>query len=265
MTYIVAILNITPDSFSGDGILKNVTERVKKFIEDGADIIDIGAESTRPGATPLSAEEEWQRLATINLPEIINLAHKNNIKISLDTRHHQVASKVIAMGVDFINDQEGFRSEEMISVVKQSEALLIMMHSLTIPADRNITIPEDKDIILEITKWAEDRKQKLLNAGIKQERIIFDPGIGLGKTANQSWHLIKNIQQFCSLNLDILAGHSRKSFLNKVTSLPFTKRDIESLAISIYLLQKGIKYIRIHDVAIHKRAFSTIKELDVCA
>ncbi|GFZ83849.1 dihydropteroate synthase [Rickettsiales bacterium] len=264
MTYIVAALNITPDSFSGDGELKNTTEKAKKLIEDGADIIDIGAESTRPGATPLSAEEEWQRLER-TLPEIINLAHKNNVKASIDTRHHQTASKAITMGVDFINDVEGFHSEEMINVVRQSEASLIMMHSLTVPADRDVTIPEDKDIIPEITKWAENTKQKLLNAGIKQERIIFDPGIGFGKTADQSWYLIKNIQQFFSLNLDILVGHSRKSFLNKITALPFAKRDIESLAISIYCLQKGVKYIRVHDVAIHKRAFSTIGELDVCS
>lgn len=259
---IVGILNITPDSFSDGGQHEDALKYARKLIEDGADIIDIGAESTRPGAKSLSYDEEWERLEPV-LAAIIKTAKAANVKTSLDTRHHKSAVKAIRLGIDWINDVRGFCAPDMINAVKDSNVRLVMMHSLTVPADKNITIAEDKDPVAEILSWTENKLQALTAQDIDKERIILDPGIGFGKTAKQSLEIMKRIDELKKSGLEILVGHSRKSFFNLITTKDFSERDVETIAASI-LIAPFVSYLRVHDVAGHKRAFNIVQSLQGC-
>lgn len=261
---LVGILNLTPDSFSDGGTCADTASALHhatQMIADGADVIDMGAESTRPGATPLDAIEEWQRLETV-LPQIIALAKDAGILTSLDTRHPATAEKAMGLGIDWINDVSGIESEAMVSIVKNSTATTVMMHNLGIPASKDITIPEHEDPVKTVFDWAEERLNSLENLGISRTQIIFDPGIGFGKTAQQSLVLLKNIEAFKKLGIRILVGHSRKSFLEAITPVPANQRDIETLATSWYLSRYQVDYLRVHNVGIHRRAFSIISTLE---
>ena len=247
-TKIVAILNLTPDSFSDGGAYlcpEHALKAIEQFIADGADVIDIGAESTRPGATPLSYEEEWQRLE----PVLKALPRNKGVEFSLDTRHAQTAQKALSYGIDWINDVSGFSDPAMLESVKHSDCKLVAMHSLSVPADKNILMSESADVAQEIIDFAEHRIAQMQAAGIVRGRIIFDPGIGFGKTAQQSWDIIDGIERFLKLGVPLLVGHSRKSFL--VANI--AERDTATLALSRTLAVKGVAYLRVHDVAAHTR------------
>ena len=246
-TRLVGIVNITPDSFSDGGKAlrpDDALAAIQQLIADGADIIDIGAESTRPGATPLTAEEEWQRLE----PVLALLPRESSVEFSLDTRHPYTARKALAH-VDWINDVSGFADNAMIDAVKNSQCKLVVMHSLSVPADKNIVMPESADVIEELIAFAKQRISALEAAGIAHGRIVFDPGIGFGKTAKQSLDILHNIESFSVLGVPLYIGHSRKSFLGGNPA----ERDAATLAISRDLAAHGIAYLRVHDVAAHAR------------
>ncbi len=247
-TKIVGILNITPDSFS-DGNkytdAKSIIDHTRQLIKDGADVIDVGAESTRPNATKLSDEDEWQRLSPI-IEKIINICHKHNVKVSLDTYHAESARKSIELGVDYINDVSGFKNPKMTEAIKNTDTKLIVMHSLTVPADKSINIPENVDVVEEIKNWAISKILQLNDSGIDKSRIIFDPGIGFNKTVSQSKELIERVGEIKELNVPIYIGHSRKSFLGDVED-----RNQATIQISNKLIEKNINYIRVHDVRGH--------------
>lgn len=250
-TKIVAILNVTPDSFSDPDASQPrdcFLYRAAQLIEAGADIIDVGAESTRPKANPVSPEEEWRRLEV--LPELISICHRADKAISLDTRHAETAAKAIALGVDWINDVSGGEAA-MLEAVKDSGATLVIMHSLTIPADANETLPESADAVEEVRRWAEGKLEQLARMGIERERIILDPGIGFGKTKLQSLELIMRMEQLQTLGMPLLAGHSRKSFLTLFTDAPAAQRDDVTLALSSILIKKNIDFLRVHDAGRH--------------
>ena len=260
---LMGILNVTPDSFSdggdnnGDAGAAAMLARVQALLNDGADIIDIGAESTRPGATVLSAEEEWQRLEGI-LPEAISRIHAAGKQVSVDTRHPETAARAIGLGVDTINDVSGCTNPQMLAVLADSSCDIIFMHSLTIPADKSITLPEDVDVIEALKAFAAERAAECEALGIKKERLIFDPGIGFGKTAKQSIDILKrapDLNRLGELGLKLLIGHSRKSFLAEFTDCPATERDSLTLAVSQYLLQHSVDIIRVHNVALHHELF----------
>lgn len=253
---IIGILNITPDSFSDGGKFSCVDSAVKKaiqLIEEGAGIIDIGAESTRPGAKLITSEEEQIRLQDI-LPEIIKLG----ADISLDTYHPETAAMAIKAGVHWINDVSGLNNSRMIDAIKDSHVKIVFMHNLGIPADKNIIMPKGCDLIAEISDWAKYKIMLLDKCGISIERLIFDPGIGFGKDAEQSMHLINNAEKFRSIGTALLYGHSRKSFLNLITNKPFNQRDPETIEASILLAKKGVDYLRVHNVKGHCEAFSDL-------
>ncbi len=249
MTAIVGILNLTPDSFSGDGLHyspQKVIERIDAFIEDGAGGIDIGAESTRPGATMLSSHEEWQRFE----PVIEAMAQRiEKVKFSIDTRHEETARRFLRSFPKqkhsslCINDVGG--SEAMAKLAAEFGATLVVMHSLTVPADPRITIPEYVDPVETIHTWASDMIKEF------GKDIIIDPGIGFGKTARQSLAIIKNITRIKSLGTKVMVGHSRKSFLSLFTDKKAEERDPETLVISSYLAGRGVDYLRVHDVKSH--------------
>lgn len=255
---IVGILNITTDSFSDGGLFtdtQSILNQCKKLIDDGANIIDIGAESTRPGACAINAKEEWQRLSPV-ISDIIKLCSSKNILSSLDTRHPENAVKAVKLGIDWINDVSGCINDQMIMITAKYNKKIVLMHNLGVPAQKEVVIPENKDAVTEIYKWAEEKIIQLINNGIKKENIIFDPGLGFGKTSLQSLEIIKNISIFKKLGVDILVGHSRKSFLSIFTDKPAQERDLETASISLLLSASGVDYIRVHNVKINRRALS---------
>jgi len=268
ITKIVGILNITPDSFF-DGAkyneIENALEHLKTLINNGADIIDIGAESTRPGAKPIDAFEEWQRLKDV-LPQAIkyvlnyNQQNHRNIQISLDSRHYQTIAKALDLGIDIINDVSGCSDLRMIDLVAKSGKKIVVMHNLGIPADKNKIINPDLDVVMALIDWMKDRLEKLQLGGIKKGQIIFDIGIGFGKNAKQSIQLLQQIDQFKILDLPLYVGHSNKSFLNYLrfngdSSFSFDDQNPSTLSteaktfmISAYLARKNVEYLRVHDV-----------------
>lgn len=257
-TKIQAIANITPDSFSDGG--KYFTpdaadEYIKNLAKKGVDIIDIGAESTRPGAETLTVDEEWQRLQ----PVLENIKDYPDISFSLDSRNPENQKKALDFGVDIINDVSGFNSEDMKNLAAVSGKKVIFMHSLSVPADKENVIAEDQDPVHLVKNWAEDKISELQKAGIKRSNMIFDPGIGFGKTAEQSWEIIKRIDEFESLGVSILIGHSKKSFLTLFTDKPSAQRSDETLAISAILINKGIDFLRVHDAVDHMRLIDVYK------
>lgn len=245
MTKLVAILNFTPDSFSDGGRYSSVSAalaQIEQFIADGADIIDIGAESTRPGATPLSAEEEAQRLAPLFAELVVQGA-----QFSLDTRHAENAKRALDMGFQWINDVSGFSDDAMIDAVRPYGCHVVMMHSLTVPADKHVTLPAETDVINMLLGWSQKQVARLEKKGIRRFRIIMDPGVGFGKTAAQSGQIIERIMDLKNAGLPLLVGHSRKSFLGE------GDRDRATLAVSRQLIGKDVAYLRVHDVAAHRR------------
>ena len=252
-TKIVGILNITPDSFADGGkynSIQTAIDHARQMFEEGADIVDIGAESTRPDATPLSHEEEWERIQPI-LEDVVKLG-----MISIDTYHHETAKRAIELGVSWINDVSGCEDPQMIEAIKQSNAKIVVMHNLGIPADKSVTLPDDEDCVGLIFDWAKDKIDELGKAGINKNRIIFDPGIGFGKTAEQSFLVIQEINRFKELNVEILVGHSEKSFLTLFTDRPAGQRQNETRTFSAFLANQDIDYVRVHDVAGNLRAIS---------
>lgn len=251
-TKLVGIVNITPDSFSDGGALFSpltALQAMEKMVQDGASVIDIGAESTRPGAEQLGWEEEWNRLEPVAAH--MEGAVKGKALVSVDTRHAQTAREMLAYGVDWVNDVSGFGAREMVDAVADADCTLVVMHSLSVPADPKIVLPADADVVAEVYDFAERRIAELWARGVARERIIFDPGVGFGKTAEQSAALILGIARFKALGVPVLVGHSRKSFLKLWNG--DADRDAATLDVSRFLIDQGVDYLRVHDVAAHAK------------
>ena len=259
-TYVMGVLNLTPDSFSGDGILQdrnpiqNALEKAERFLEEGAHILDIGAESSRPGSKPISAAVELERL----LP-ILKALRKENIGgiISVDTYKAEVAKQCLEDGADWINDIWGLKKDaNLANVISQYDAPVILMHNLSKTsavetnerlgasyqgADYSNFMEEIKNDLLESVSLA-------LRAGISKENIILDPGIGFGKTVEQNLVLINRLDEIKALGYPILIGPSRKSFLGRILDLPVEER-LEGTAASIAVgITRGADIVRVHDV-----------------
>lgn len=255
MTKLVGILNITPDSFSDGGYYLNsadALEAIERMIDEGVDVIDIGAESTRPGAAIIDEEEEWERLEPV-----LRHIHKFKVTFSLDTRNGQTAKRALEHGIHWLNDVTGFESIGMQEAARASNCSLVLMHSLGAPARKDVTL-QVEDVVGELLRFANERISMLEKLGIARSRIIFDPGLGFGKTAEQSMTIIEDIGRFEELGAPLFIGHSRKSFLLQIDD----DRDAATLAMSQYLaLEHGIDYLRVHDVALHRDMLDCIEEL----
>lgn len=255
MTKIVGILNLTPDSFSDGGkfnSLKNALAQTQKMIDDGADVIDIGAESTRPTATKISAAEEWSRLEKI-LPELVKLVKKSprQIKTSIDSYHFETLVKAHEVGVDVINDVCGLSDPRIVDFIASNNIETVLMHCEKIPAFPDALINPHINLIPEMLAWFTKKIAELEKKGVKKSQLILDPGIGFGKDAQQSIRILKHIEQFRIFGLPLYVGHSKKSFLEEVKITG--DRAQKTLAISKYLAAKKIDFIRVHDVALHKK------------
>lgn len=247
---LVGILNVTPDSFSDGGqyqTLPQVVARVEELISEGASVIDVGAESTKPNATLISANEEWQRIEKI-LPSICEICKAKNILVSLDTRHPEVAQKASKLGINWLNDVSGCITPELINVLKESELKYVLTHSITIPPTKEDVLPLDCDVIKELISFAKEKIESLTQNGIARERILFDPGLGFGKTQKQNYEIVERAAELRQIGLPLFFGHSRKSFLQEEPRLPIDVLDEKTAQYSIKLADATVEYLRVHDV-----------------
>jgi dihydropteroate synthase len=243
---IMGVLNLTPDSFSDGGKFNTSKKGVKHALEMfnlGANIIDIGGESTRPGSKAVSNKTEWKRIE-----KIIKLISKK-ITISLDTRKSEIMKKGIKHGVKIINDVSGLDYDsETINVIKKNKIPFVIQHSQGVPENMQNN-PKYKNELLEIYDFFEQKINFLRKIGIKHSNIIIDPGIGFGKNLKHNINLLNNISIFHSLGFPILVGNSKKRFIKEIAGKNDTKNRIGgTIASSIYLMMQGIQILRIHDV-----------------
>jgi dihydropteroate synthase len=171
--------------------------------------------------------------------------------ISIDSRNPSTVRSALEIGVDILNDVTGFTRPEMLEIAEGTDVPLVFMHSLSIPVVKGESIPRDRDSVEFLMTWAEERLAEFDRRGIARNRLIFDPGIGFGKTARQSWQILDHVERFHDLGVPLLIGHSRKSFLETVTDKPSAERDAETLAVSEDLAPKGVEILRVHDVKGH--------------
>ena len=254
-TLIMGILNVTPDSFSDGGEYYNSQKAVDCALQmerDGADIIDIGGESTRPGASPISIEEELNRV----LPVIRGIRQKSNIAISIDSYKSEVAEKAIAVGANIINDISGLRFDKnMIHLTKEFQVPIIIMHMLGSPQNMQNN-PSYSDLMEELISFFKERVNSLINSGILKNNIIIDPGIGFGKTVDHNYLIIRELKRIAGLGYPVLIGPSRKSFIGHTLNLP-TEERIEGTAAAITsAIMNGSRIVRVHDV---KEMFRVVK------
>lgn len=255
---LVGILNITPDSFSDGGefnTLDKALEHAQALFEAGAVVIDIGGESTRYGATPISPQEEWRRLYPV-LRAITAYWNGEWFRpcISLDTRHYQVAEQAITLGVDWINDVTGFTDSKMRDVVANTPVKCVVMHNLGVPPQPEVHLPEYPECYQQVLEWGKKNIDELVKAGISTDRLIFDVGIDYGKTSTQSLNLLKNMNKFKALNVPLFVGYSRKPFLKEFTQHMPSERDFETALVSYHLAQQEVDYLRVHNVEMNAHA-----------
>ncbi|MGC8496536.1 MAG: dihydropteroate synthase [Thermoplasmata archaeon] len=243
---VMGILNITPDSFSDGGKYNTIdlaVKRAKEIEREGADILDIGAESTRPNSNPVSLEEEMDRL----MPVLEPIKDAISIPISIDTYKWQVAEKALKLGADMINDVYGLKDESMIKVIKDFGAGAVIMHMKGTPQTMQDN-PHYDSLISEILRFLRERSANAVSKGIEPEKIIIDPGIGFGKSVENNLSILNKLREFKSLGYPVLVGTSRKGFIGKITGDPVDMRVVGSLTTALIALQNGASMIRVHDV-----------------
>jgi len=268
-TYLMGIVNATPDSFSGDGLMRGddwierAIEQARQMEADGADILDIGGESTRPGSSPVSLEDELARV----IPLIERLAGEVSIPISIDTYKAEVARRAIAAGASIVNDVWGGRMDpSILSVAAESGAYIVLMHNRSKPKDaaqseklggRYVGV-EYGDLVGDIKKELQEQIDAALAAGVAREKIIIDPGIGFGKTVEQNLELVRRMNEFADVGYPILVGPSRKSFVGYTLDLPPEERLEGTAAAVALLIERGISIVRVHDVRAMKRVAALV-------
>lgn len=246
-TLVMGIVNVTPDSFSGDGIGKNAdlaAQQAASFAAAGAHIIDVGGESTRPGSDPVSPEEEMSRV----LPAIEAIRQKVPLPISIDTSKASVAAAALEAGAQVVNDVTALRGDpDMARVVAESGAPVVLMHMLGRPKDMQVK-PYYRDVITEIYDFLAERIEAAVSAGIQWDRIIVDPGIGFGKRLEDNLEILRRLREFLSLGRPLLIGTSRKSVIAGVLNLPPDQRVEGTAATVACAILNGASIVRVHDV-----------------
>jgi dihydropteroate synthase len=245
---LMGILNVTPDSFSDGGqfqLVENAVARALQMEADGADIIDIGGESTRPGAEPVMLEEELRR----TIPVIRELATRVRAPISIDTTKAEVARQALEAGAEIVNDISGLTFDpEMLEVCRLHDAGICLMHIQGTPQTMQQN-PTYVDVVQEVIDFLQQQVDRCLMAGILPERMCIDPGIGFGKTAEHNLQLLKSVSRLQrDLQRPVLIGHSRKRFLSKILGRSVDERESGTIGVSIALAEQGVDILRIHDV-----------------
>lgn len=256
----MGVLNVTPDSFYDGGRFLDTKEALKqgmKMAEDGADIIDVGGESSRPGSDPVSVEEELKRV----IPVIEGLAKEIDIPISVDTYKSEVAKKALDSGASMVNDISALRFDsEMRKVIKDFDVPVVLMHIKGTPKNMQKN-PYYDDLMGEITSYLKEAIIVAKNSGIDENKIIIDPGIGFGKRLEDNLEILKNLSFLKSLKKPILVGPSRKSFIGKILDLPEEKRLEGSLAALSVAVMNGANIVRVHDVKESKKVAKIVDSI----
>ena len=245
---VMGILNVTPDSFSDGGLYEDLhpaIARAEELAAAGADIIDVGGESTRPGAVPVSPEAELDRV----LPVVEALTAGLGVPISIDTRHADVAAACVTAGAAIINDVSGFSDPAMVDVAARCDAGLVVMHMLGEPGTMQDS-PAYDDVVAEVTAYLAARAAALVDAGVAPGRIALDPGIGFGKTLEHNLELLRGLPALAALGFPVLVGTSRKRFIGDVSGEAEPARRVAgSVASVLWAAHHGADIVRVHDVA----------------
>ncbi|MEQ9115421.1 MAG: dihydropteroate synthase [Rickettsiales bacterium] len=261
-TKIVGALNLTPDSFSDGGRYNSHSQalaHISDMISNGVDVIDVGAESTRPDGVRITVEEEKKRLDGL-IQMIYKIAKENNVKVSLDSHNIETLTHYQNY-YDIINDVTGLSSDEIISLQKDTGKEAVFMRSLTVPVIKTKVIDPTLDPIIYIQDWLNKKIDFFTRKEIDLNKLIFDPGIGFGLGQKNDMLLIKKISDLNTQGLQLMVGHSRKSFLQVFGSSNPRERDPETHVLSSYLINLGVDYIRVHDVESTARVKALTKEL----
>lgn len=255
---ITGVLNVTPDSFSDGGEFfdaEKAIQRAKRMVADGADIIDIGGESTRPFSDPVSVEEELRRVK----PVLKALVDETAVPISIDSYKPEVVRHCLELGAHMVNDVTGLRNEEMIQLVAKYKVPVVIMHMLGNPKTMQEN-PKYKDVVQDIKAFLQDRLIVAKKAGIKD--IIIDPGIGFGKTVEHNLEIIRRLGEFQSLGHPILIGPSRKSFIGKILQIDDPQERLEGTLAAVALcVYNGADILRVHDVKECRRAIGIARAI----
>jgi dihydropteroate synthase len=242
----MGVLNITPDSFSDGGRFLRPADAIahaRRLVSEGAAIVDVGAESTRPGAAPVSADDELVRISPV-LEEI------SGISFSIDTSKAAVARRALELGAEMVNDVTALRSDpELASVVAEYDAYLCLMHMQGEPRTKQIA-PRYDDVVAEVTTFLEERLEFAIEQGVREELVCLDPGIGFGKTPDQNLELIRRLDKLVAIGRPIVVGFSRKSTLGKVLGDPGAKQGTVSASVgaAVAAFERGAWVLRVHDV-----------------
>lgn len=258
MTKLMGILNVTPDSFSDKGIYFDVgaaIQRGKEIGAQGADILDIGGESTRPGAPLVSIAEELARV----IPVIEALRPCLSIPISIDTSKPEVALAAIEAGASFINDVTGFRHPEMQEIAATSGLDICVMHMLGTPQNMQVKPDYPEGILVQLLKWFDQQVATLTKRGVKEKQIMLDPGIGFGKTVADNLEIIQNLPKLRALGFPLLIGVSRKSFMGKMIHKTSAELLPATIAVNTMLIMESVDMIRVHDVCEHRGVIDLLK------
>lgn len=255
----MGIVNVSSDSFSDGGVngdLDELESRLDKWINEGVQILDFGAESTRPGALEITAQVEWLQLEPVfTLLDRLRKRHALMPLVSIDTRNASTARRALEKKADWINDVTGLGDARMLALVQDKQATSVAMHSLSVPVKPGEALDSSRSVEFQVSEWLQNRAQCWEKAGLSKDRIIFDPGIGFGKSVLQNLNLIKSIARLRKQGFRVLAGHSRKSFMNTFTDHKFADRDIETLGLSLAMCEQGVDILRVHDPVMHIRAY----------
>ncbi len=249
----MGVINITPDSFSDGGYFdttEKAIEQVKRLVREGADILDIGGESTRPGSQPVGVDEELSRIMPV-----IEFALAMNIPVSVDTSKPEVMRVAIAAGVDLVNDINALQFPGAMEAVANSAAIVCLMHMQGKPETMQCN-PQYSDVVSEVILFLEQRIAAVESSGIGSERIIIDPGFGFGKTLEHNLALLQHLDRLGCMNVPILAGLSRKSMLGTITGNTVNDRIHASVAAALLAVGYGARIVRVHDVKATRDAFS---------
>ena len=253
---VMGILNATPDSFSDGGqfnVGSNALDHALQMIAEGVDIIDVGGESTRPGAKPVSVEDELQRV----VPVIAAIRKQSQVALSIDTSKAEVMQAAIQAGADMVNDVNALRAKGAVEICAQLNVAVALMHMQGEPRVMQKS-PQYKNVVEDVGHFLQQRVDACVQAGIKKQHIILDPGFGFGKTLNHNLSLLKHLHTFTAMNLPLLIGVSRKSMLGSILDAEVDERLFGGVAAAVLAYVKGAQIFRVHDVK------PTVDALKIC-
>lgn len=261
---LMGIVNVTPDSFSDGGAWSDPQAAVAHaldLVEQGADVLDVGGESTRPGANPVSVAEELRRV----IPVIEQVTQRTEVPVSIDTMKSEVAREALSAGATIVNDVSALEFDpRMAAVCAESDCGVILMHMQGTPRTMQDD-PRYGDVVTDVRDFLRERVESLVTAGIAAERIVVDPGIGFGKTAEHNLQLLTHVPEFRSFGRPVLIGHSRKGFLGKLIGRKVDERLAGTIGVSIALAQQHADLLRVHDVAAVRDAMTAWNRCTITA